>query len=91
MDGSLGRVVFEAAHRNPATTVFWHLDGEYQGRTRDIHQMALAPPPGSHVLTLVDENGESVTRRFRALRRVTASGAAVGAPQAGRRRLAQRE
>ncbi len=71
MDGSLGRVVFEAAHRDPRTRVFWHLDGEYQGETRDLHQMALAPLPGPHVLTLVDENGESVERRFQALRRAT--------------------
>jgi penicillin-binding protein 1C len=69
MDGALGRVVFEAAHREPRTTVYWHLDGEYQGQTRDIHEMALAPAPGIHVLTLVDGNGESVERRFRALRR----------------------
>lgn len=91
MDGSLGRVVFEAAHRDPATTVFWHLDGEYRGRTRDIHQMALAPAPGSHVLTLVDRNGESVTRRFRALRRDDGSGAALDAHHDEGRRLAQRE
>jgi penicillin-binding protein 1C len=67
--GSLGRVVFEAAHRDPGTTVYWHLDGAFRGETRDIHQMALAPAPGEHVLTLVDEHGESVTRHFRALRR----------------------
>jgi penicillin-binding protein 1C len=69
LDGSLGRVVFEAAHREAATTVYWHLDGTYEGETRDIHQMALAPGPGDHVLVLVDENGELVKRRFRALRR----------------------
>jgi penicillin-binding protein 1C len=69
MDGSLGRVVFEAAHRDPQTTVYWHLDDEYQGETRDIHQMALAPAPGPHALTLVDEHGESVERRFHAVRR----------------------
>ncbi len=64
MDGSVGRVVFEAAHRDPAARVFWHLDDEYQGETRDIHQMALAPRPGPHVLVLVDERGETVERRF---------------------------
>jgi len=79
MDGSLGRVVFEAAHRAPRTRVFWHLDGEYQGETRDIHEMALAPSSGPHVLTLVDENGESVRRRFHALRRVSESPARVAA------------
>jgi penicillin-binding protein 1C len=64
MDGVQGRVVFEAAHRDPGTVVFWHLDGEYEGETRDVHQMALAPAPGPHVLTLVDEAGEAVRRRF---------------------------
>ena len=64
MDGAVGRVVFEAAHRDPAARVFWHLDDEYQGETRDIHQMALAPRPGPHVLVLVDERGETVRRRF---------------------------
>jgi penicillin-binding protein 1C len=69
MNGTLGRVVFEAAHRKPGTTVYWHLDGHYLGETRDLHEMALAPAPGTHVLTLVDENGESVERGFRVLRR----------------------
>ena len=69
MDGTVGRVVFEAAHRDPAARVFWHLDDEYQGETRDVHQMALAPLPGPHVLVLVDERGESVRRRFTALGR----------------------
>ncbi len=69
MDGTVGRVVFEAAHRDPAARVFWHLDDEYQGETRDIHQMALAPRPGPHVLVLVDERGETVRRRFSALGR----------------------
>ena len=64
LDGALGRVVFEAAHRDPATRVFWHLDDEYEGETRDIHQLALAPPPGPHLLVLVDERGETIRRRF---------------------------
>jgi penicillin-binding protein 1C len=64
LDGSLGRVVFEAAHRDPGARVFWHLDDGYEGETRDIHQLALAPGPGAHVLVLVDERGESVRRRF---------------------------
>ena len=69
IDGSLGRVVLEAAHRDPDTTVFWHLDGTYTGETREIHQMELAPPPGRHVLTLVDARGELVERRFTVLGR----------------------
>jgi penicillin-binding protein 1C len=77
MDGAVGRVVFEAAHRDPAARVFWHLDDEYQGETRDLHQMALAPRPGPHLLVLVDERGETVRRRFTALGRSGRSSATL--------------
>ena len=64
LDGSRGKVVFEAAHRLPATTIFWHLDGEYLGSTRTFHQMELSPLPGKHKLTLVDEYGEDISVDF---------------------------
>ncbi len=67
LDGRRGRTVFEAAHRDVHATIYWHLDGEYLGVTRDIHQMALAPNPGEHMLTLVDEHGERLQRRFMVL------------------------
>jgi penicillin-binding protein 1C len=67
LDGQLGRTVFEAAHRDPATRIFWHLDNRYMGTTRDIHQMALAPDPGDHTITLVDEYGERLQRNFTVL------------------------
>jgi penicillin-binding protein 1C len=67
MSGALGRVVFEAAHRTPEARVFWHVDDEYYGETRDVHQMELAPSPGRHVLTLVDETGETIRRSFTVL------------------------
>jgi penicillin-binding protein 1C len=72
MGGELGRVVFEAAHRNPEARIFWHLDDEYYGETRDVHQMALAPPPGRHLLTLVDETGDAVRRSFTVFTRKSA-------------------
>jgi penicillin-binding protein 1C len=69
IDGNVGRTVFEATHRNVATRVYWHLDGEYIGETREIHQMALNPPPGKHKLMLTDENGITVTVKFEVLSR----------------------
>jgi penicillin-binding protein 1C len=81
MDGASGRIVFEAAHRDPGARVFWHLDELYLGETRDIHQMAIAPRPGAHVLVLVDERGETVRRRFTALgRRERGSATLPGGP-----------
>jgi penicillin-binding protein 1C len=57
-----GEVVFEAAHSRPSAIIYWHLDGEYLGSTRDIHKISLALSPGLHTLVLVDENGERVER-----------------------------
>lgn len=67
LDGSMGRVVFELAHRNPEITVHWHLDGMYIGSTRTKHFQPLLASPGRHTLTLVDENGTSLQAGFEAL------------------------
>jgi len=64
LDGKLGRVVFEATHRDRSIRLFWHLDQDFLGTTREIHTMSLAPKPGRHKLTLVDENGEQLIKWF---------------------------
>ena len=60
-DGKPGKVVFEAAHQNPGMTIYWHLDDQFICVTQDIHKMSIQPEPGDHILTLVDENGASVS------------------------------
>ncbi|RNC66595.1 penicillin-binding protein 1C [Proteiniphilum sp. X52] len=65
LDGSRGKAVFELAHRNPSARVFWHLGADYLGETSNIHQMELSPDPGEHTLTVVDENGISLSIRFK--------------------------
>jgi penicillin-binding protein 1C len=60
LDGKPGEIVFEAAHQSPSTIIYWHLDGEYAGFTRDLHKMSLAPAPGKHTLTLIDEYGNRI-------------------------------
>jgi len=69
LDGTLGRTVFHVAHRRPDARIFWHLDGEYLGETTGEHRMAVAPAPGRHVLTLVDEDGGILHVPFRVLSR----------------------
>ena len=63
--GQLGSTIFEAAHRRPETTIFWHIDNQYIGKTKNIHQMGLSPSIGDHELVLVDENGEYLRISFR--------------------------
>jgi penicillin-binding protein 1C len=64
LDGTLNTVVFELAHRNPAASVFWHVDGVFMGSTRKSHHLTFQPTTGTHKLTLVDEFGESLERDF---------------------------
>ncbi len=64
LDGSQGRIVFELAHRNPQSKVFWHLDETYVGETQHFHKKELSPASGSHKLTVVDESGNTTSIRF---------------------------
>lgn len=64
LDGSKGKVVFEAAHRNMDTNIYWHLDDEFIAVTKKFHQIAIAPQPGEHYITLIDETGLTLRKRF---------------------------
>ncbi|NBC08419.1 MAG: penicillin-binding protein 1C, partial [Bacteroidetes bacterium] len=64
MDGSRSRTVFVVAHRHAARRIHWHLDDTYLGTTQHFHSYELNPPPGPHLLTLVDEMGHRLEQRF---------------------------
>lgn len=64
LDGKRGRTVFEASHRQSGQTLFWHLDNQFIGETRQKHQMALFPTEGDHLLTLTDVMGEQLQVNF---------------------------
>ncbi|MDT3357701.1 MAG: penicillin-binding protein 1C [Bacteroidota bacterium] len=64
IDGSVKGMVCHLAHRDPEATVFWHMDNNYLGETRYIHQMSLAPSVGRHTITAVDASGNSLSVSF---------------------------
>jgi penicillin-binding protein 1C len=64
LDGNPGKVVFELAHRHPGTEVHWYLDNSFAGKTSSFHQMSLHPSAGTHMLTVVDINGNRLVKRF---------------------------
>ncbi len=64
LDGNLSEVVFEVVHRNDGTKLYWHLDEEYLGSTEQMHQMGVTPGPGYHTISVVDQNGNQISRRF---------------------------
>jgi hypothetical protein len=67
LDGTKGSVILEVAHRNPHSTVFWHIDNDYLSMTTGIHQLEVCPSFGKHNLTVTDERGSSVTREIEIL------------------------
>lgn len=64
LDGQRGAVVFRLVHRYPERLVYWHLDDRYLTATRHFHELELAPEPGKHLITLVDESGVVCRRSF---------------------------
>jgi len=64
LGGNIGTTVFELAHRNAKTKVFWHIDNQFVGETANFHKIALNPKIGKHKLTVIDENGETITVNF---------------------------
>lgn len=69
LDGRKGHAVFEVVHRDPAATLFWHLDDQFAGETRHAHQLAVDLAPGMHTVTVVDGAGRRLTRGFEVLAR----------------------
>jgi len=64
LNGQKGSTLFEAVHRNTKTNIYWHLDGNFIATTTIPHRLAMTPDAGNHVITLVDEQGEVLERRF---------------------------
>ncbi len=67
LNGEQGKTIFEIAHRNPSSTVFWHIDGALVGTTKDIHQLGITASKGKHMLSISDNTGETLTIPFEVL------------------------
>lgn len=61
-------IIFEVSHHYPGTTIYWHLDNKLIGITSNIHQLPFIPEKGSHILTVVDDSGESTSVGFDVVR-----------------------
>ncbi|MEZ5106933.1 MAG: penicillin-binding protein 1C [Draconibacterium sp.] len=64
LDGTPGQLIFELVHRQRNAKVYWQLDEKFLGTTSGIHQFAVRPESGWHVINVTDQLGNSMTRRF---------------------------
>lgn len=62
LDGRTNLIVLEASHRDANAVVFWHLDNNYLGSTKEIHTMEVMPTEGKHQIVIFDESGNMVKR-----------------------------
>tara|TARA_R110002050_G_scaffold173482_1_gene306352 strand:- start:1781 stop:4132 length:2352 start_codon:yes stop_codon:yes gene_type:complete len=61
-NGKTNDLVLKIAHSKPGITVFWYVDETYVGSTKDIHELAIIPKQGKHLITVVDEFGNEAKR-----------------------------
>ncbi len=61
-DGRTNNLILKIAHSEPGTIVYWYLDETFMGTTKDIHEFAMQPKQGKHVVTVVDELGNDAKR-----------------------------
>ena len=53
-------LVLKIAHSVPETTLFWYIGGVYLGKTKTIHEQAVLPTYGRHLITVVDNLGNEL-------------------------------
>ncbi|HNU58593.1 MAG TPA: penicillin-binding protein 1C [Aquaticitalea sp.] len=56
-DGRTNELVLKIAHSKPETLVYWYLNNTFIGITKNIHEMAVLPQHGKHLITVVDQMG----------------------------------
>ena len=64
LDNEEGMLIFEAVHRDPKAILYWHIDDQFITQTKEIHKIEISPAIGKHVLYVVDQNGNTVSRKF---------------------------
>jgi len=69
LNGNVGSTIFTATHRNSNAKLFWHLDDDFVATTQHFHQLELNPTIGKHIITIVDEDGNSSSRNFEILKK----------------------
>ncbi|SDG83355.1 penicillin-binding protein 1C [Winogradskyella thalassocola] len=63
-DGKTNELILKVAHSKPELELYWYIDEQYIGNTKDIHDMAVLPSPGEHYITVIDELGNELKHRI---------------------------
>ena len=62
--GNTEKAVFKAVHSETEAIIYWHIDNNYIGSTKEFHHLEVAPEFGRHTLTLMDQYGNRAVQHF---------------------------
>jgi penicillin-binding protein 1C len=63
-NGKVNNLILKVAHSKPETKLYWYIDEDFIGFTKDIHDMAVLPKTGNHIITVVDELGNELKHKI---------------------------
>jgi len=67
LDGETKGITLSAVHQDSHAELFWHMDGDYLGSTKDVHKTTVNPLPGNHTLAVMDDKGNSIDISFKVI------------------------
>jgi penicillin-binding protein 1C len=63
-DGHTNALILKVAHSKPELELYWYIDNQFIGSTKDIHEIAVLPSPGDHVITVMDALGNALKHKI---------------------------
>lgn len=60
--GERSELILAAVHSQKDKTIFWYIDNEFIGETSVFHSIKTQPNIGKHTITIVDNDGNSISR-----------------------------
>ena len=64
LDEVVNDLVLKVAYNTPEKTLFWYIDSKFIKTTTSIHELAILPKKGTHLVTVIDEKGNEISREF---------------------------
>ncbi|MDO6803621.1 penicillin-binding protein 1C [Wenyingzhuangia sp. 1_MG-2023] len=61
-DEKTNPIVIKVTHQRNDEKLFWYIDDAYIKTTKHFHEIAIAPTIGKHKITVVDQNGNQISR-----------------------------
>lgn len=63
-NGKTNDLILKIAHSKPERIVYWSIDKRFIGTTQNIHEMAIIPKIGTHIITVIDKFGNEQKTSF---------------------------